>query len=342
MPRPSAAPAGPPPETVHETALGRLLCGDSLPWLGSLPSASVQLVVADPPYGIGKAPWDEFGSRETWLHWTASWLGELARALTSDGSAYVMGFPERLALVQWAAGDAFASCRWLVWAFRNRGNMARDWGRSHESILHLRKSRDFFFDLDAARVPYNAHTQRYPLRAQGASSQFGRSARAAAHPAAAAWEPHPLGARPRDVLEVPLLNNGMAERTPHPTQKPEELLRRLVAACSRPGDLVVDPFSGSGSTAVVCEMLGRRWLACERDPGYCGWAKERLLAVQRGEHGIGALDRATERMQANRLKVREKTRRTSPSPGAAVPAPAEAGTRFATADRGSGEGVGPD
>jgi site-specific DNA-methyltransferase (adenine-specific) len=276
--------------------LGTLHRGDCLPWLAGLPEGSVDLVVTDPPYGIGKAWWDTFDDRRAYVAWAEGWLADVARVLSPRGTAYVMGFSEVLADLKWACGDRFAGTRWLVWAFRNRGNLRGDWGRSHESILHLRKSRDFTMDVDAVRVPYNAHTQRYPERAQGASSQFGAGG--------GSWRPHPGGAKPRDVLEIPLLNNGMAEKTDHPTQKPEELIRRLVAASSQPGDLVLDPFGGSGTTAVVCELLGRRWAVCEREADYVAMATARLDAVRRGEHTLADLERAERKMAENRSKVR--------------------------------------
>jgi site-specific DNA-methyltransferase (adenine-specific) len=284
-------------EVRASTSLGALYQGDSLLWLASLQDASVHLVVADPPYGIGKAEWDTFASRKTYVDWARAWLQEVQRILVPTGTAYVMGFSEVLADLRWAAGEGFAGCRWLVWSYRNKGNLGSDWGRSHESLLHLRKSTSFTMNLDAVRVPYNAHTQQYPKRMQGESSQFGAGKKAS-------WEPHPLGAKPRDVLEIPVLNNGMAEKTGHPTQKPEELIRRLVAASSNPGEQVVDPFGGSGTTAVVCELLGRKWAVCEQQTDYIAMACARLERVQNGAHSLAALDEAAHRMGANRAKVR--------------------------------------
>ena len=82
--------------------------------------------------------------------------------------------------------------------------------------------------------------------------------------------------KPRDVLDIPTLCNGMSEKTDHPTQKPEELIRRLVRASSVKGDLVVDPFVGSGTTLVVAEALGRRWAGADNDPRYVGLTRARL------------------------------------------------------------------
>ena len=285
------------PTVAHSTSLGSLLHGDCRPWLAALPAASVELVVADPPYGINKAEWDTFADRRAYVDWARSWLLDVARVLKSDGSAYVMGMSEVLADVKWAAADAFTGCRWLVWSYRNKANLGRDWGRSHESILHLRRGRSFHFDVDAVRVPYNAHTRRYPVRDQGTNSAFGPHR-------GKGWSPHPLGAKPRDVLEIPILNNGMAEKTLHPTQKPLELVRRLVASSSRVGDLVVDPFGGSGTTAVVAELLGRRWLVCEREAEFIDAARERLVSVGAGSLTAVGLQAGEQAMLANRSKVR--------------------------------------
>ncbi|MCO4771235.1 MAG: site-specific DNA-methyltransferase [Deltaproteobacteria bacterium] len=263
----------------------------------SLPEASVRLVVADPPYGVRKAEWDTFASREAYIAWSEQWLAAAARVLTPDGSAYVMGFSEVLADVKQAAMTSFEGCRWLVWHYRNKANLGKDWGRSHESILHLRKSRNFVFHVDAVRIPYNAHTQKYPARKQGETSAFKKGR-------GSSWTPHPLGAKPRDVLEIPILNNGMAEKTPHPTQKPLELIRRLVVASSDEDDLVIDPFSGSGTTSVVCEITGRRWAVCDQDADYCGYAQERLERVVSGEFGVDDLMKTERSMRANRRKVR--------------------------------------
>ncbi len=255
--------------TVLETSLGRLERADALAWLESLEPRSVDLVIADPPYSIGKADWDHFESPEAYLAWTRSWVQAAQRALKPHGSLYLMGFSEILADVKVAVAGSFESCRWLVWFYRNKANLRDDWGRSHESVLHLRNGPAITFNTDPVRIPYNAHTTRYPDRVQAETSQYGGAR-------TDTWRPHPLGARPRDMIEVPVLANGTAEKTDHPTQKPVQLIRKFVLASSNEGDLVVDPFSGSGTTAVTCELLGRRWRACDLDPHWCAVAAERV------------------------------------------------------------------
>lgn len=85
-----------------------------------------------------------------------------------------------------------------------------------------------------------------------------------------------MGSKPKDIIEIPTTCNGMGEKTPHPTQKPEELVRKYVLAASTTGELVVDPFSGSGTTAVVATQLGRRFKTCDLSTEYNTWAAQRL------------------------------------------------------------------
>lgn len=268
------APEG--PTRAYATPRGELWRADALELLRAQPAQSVRLVVADPPYAIDKAEWDEFESLEVYVDWCDAWLAEVQRVLAEDGSAYVCGFSEILAEVKVRSAKRFAGgCRWLVWAYRNKANLGSDWGRSHESILHLRNGRRVVMNVDAVRVPYNDHTRRYPERVQAVTSQYGGASARRDR-----WTPHPLGAKPRDVLEVPTICNGMAEKTAHPTQKPEELLRRLVLASSDEGDLVLDPFCGSGTTLVVAERHQRRWLGADADARYVGIARDRLRSLE--------------------------------------------------------------
>lgn len=262
----------------YEHKLGKLFLGDWLPWLASLETGAADLIFADPPYNVKKADWDEFESHDQYIEWSTKWIKEAARVLKKDGTLFVCNFSEILADVKVAAMPFFKGCRWIVWHYKNKANLGTDWGRSHESIVHFRKSRVFQLNLDDVRIPYGAHTLKYPVHPQAQTSQYGGNGKAKEREH---WTPHPKGAKPKDVMDIPTTCNGMNEKTPHPTQKPEELIRRLVLAASGPGDLVVDPFSGAGTTAVVCEQLGRRWMACDCNATYNEWAIARLNAVPR-------------------------------------------------------------
>ena len=256
---------------------GYLYQGDSIQWLACLPSNSVDLVFADPPYNIKKADWDNFENQEEYIKWSIQWIKEASRILKREGSLYICGFSEILADVKHPASKYFKHCRWLIWHYKNKGNMGNDWGRSHESILHFRKSQATKLNIDDVRTPYGAHTLKYPAHPQAETSIFGKGSTKKRND----WVPNPSGAKPKDVFDIPTTCNGMGEKTPHPTQKPEELLRRIILASSNEGDMVVDPFSGSGTTAVVAEQLQRHWLACDLSAEYNKWAIERITNVRR-------------------------------------------------------------
>lgn len=258
-----------PPFYCHRNGL--LFTADSIEWLQTVESCSVDLIFADPPYNIKKADWDKFESQEQYITWSLLWVREAARILKSTGSLYICGFSEILADLKHPSMQYFKSCKWLIWHYKNKANLGNDWGRSHESILHLRKSKDFKINIDDVRVPYGAHTLRYPSHPQAESSQYGNGKKRPND-----WTPHPNGAKPKDVFEIPTICNGMNEKTKHPTQKPEELLRKILLSSSNENDIVLDPFSGSGTSVVVAEQLGRKWVGCDINEEYNSWAIERL------------------------------------------------------------------
>jgi len=264
----------------HEN--GQLWQGDSIAWLQSLPSESANMIFADPPYNIKKAEWDNFESQEEYIKFSMQWIEQAARILKPSGTLFVCGFSEILADLKHPATKYFKSCRWIIWHYKNKANLGKDWGRSHESILHFRKTNNFTFNIDDIRIPYGEHTLKYPSHPQAETSQYGNG-KNGNH----IWEPHPLGAKPKDVLEIPqdiieipTTCNGMHEKTPHPTQKPEELLRKLILATSNVGDTIIDPFCGSGTTPVCAEQLKRKWKACDLSPEYLDWTVNRIELVE--------------------------------------------------------------
>jgi len=264
------------PALFYSHPHGEIWIGDVTAWLRSLQTETADLIFADPPYNIKKAEWDTFDSQQQYVKWSLEWIEQAARALKPTGTMYICGFSEILADLKLPASRFFRGCRWLVWHYKNKANLGADWGRSHESILHFRKSKAFTFSVDDVRIPYGNHTLQYPEHPQAETSQYGKGHSGKKR----VWRPHPRGAKPKDVLEIPTTCNGMHEKTPHPTQKPEELLRRLLLASSQPGDLVIDPFLGSGTTAVVAEQLKRKWKGCDISLEYCQWAARRIELVE--------------------------------------------------------------
>jgi site-specific DNA-methyltransferase (adenine-specific) len=133
--------AASPPHRAWQGPGGSLWLADVMDLLGTLPDGSVDLVVTDPPYAIGKADWDEFASLDAYVDWCDRWLAEVARVLAPHGSAYVCGFSEILADVKARSARRFAGCRWLVWYYKNKANLgATGGGRTSRSCTCGRRA----------------------------------------------------------------------------------------------------------------------------------------------------------------------------------------------------------
>ena len=153
---------GDQPAVFYDHPQGQIWLGDSIAWLRSLPAQSVDLAFCDPPYNIKKAEWDTFESQQEYVRWFLQWIEQAARVLKPTGTLYICGFSEILADLKLPASAFFQGCRWLVWHYKNKANLGRDWGRSHESILHFCKTRQFTMNVDDVRIPYGSHTLKYP------------------------------------------------------------------------------------------------------------------------------------------------------------------------------------
>jgi len=194
------------PSLYYDHPNGELWIGDAIAWLSSISTGSVDLIFADPPYNIKKAEWDTFDSQQRYVEWSLEWIEHAARVLKPAGTMYICGFSEILADLKVPASRFFKGCRWLVWHYKNKANLGNDWGRSHESLLHFRKSKKFTLNVDDIRIPYGAHTQKYPSHPQAKTSNFGNGKKRDN------WTPHPLGAKPKDVIEIRLRATGCTRR----------------------------------------------------------------------------------------------------------------------------------
>ena len=243
---------------------------DCLEGLRNLPDESVDIVLADPPYNIGK----DFGNNsdkqkfQTYLAWCDTWIQECVRVLQPHGTFYIFGFSEILAYIR-VRMDSFhdVHVRWLVWNYDN--NFTRStlhfWQRSHESILCCYKQKPTF-DRDSVRVPYSPkYLNKYKNRPNVPRKRTD-SGRYKSIVAETTYNLHPAGALPRDVIKIPTLSGGgsVKEKVNHPTQKPIALCRYLLRACkvtkkdSKPDSLtrtrLVVPFAGSGTECVAAIM----------------------------------------------------------------------------------------
>lgn len=257
-------------------SLHALVVSDCLELLRSLPSGSVQLVVCDPPYNIAMADWD---ARGDYVAWAASWLAEVERVLAPTGNLAIFGGLQFQAeagsgdllsiLAHLRARPAMRLVNLIVWAYPNGMSAARFFANRHEEIAWFARSSKYYFDLDAVREPYDEATKRTYLkdkRLLAASVEKGRN--------------------PTNVWRMQRLNGNSKERVGHPTQKPREVIRRLVRALSYPGSVVLDFFGGSCVTTRVAIEEGRHSIVADRDPKLREYWKKQGAGAMVGEHAI--------------------------------------------------------
>jgi len=266
-----------PPAPTAQPLRQEVLCGDALLLLPTLPSESAQIVLADPPYNIGK----DFGNAsdrqplDVYLAWCDRWIQECLRILKPNGTMFIYGFSEHLALILSRIPLAVQR-RWLIWHYTNKNVPSLQfWQRSHESILVLWKA-DKVFHRDAVREPY---TEGFLNGAAGRTRQATRG-RFSKGDQTTTYTAHANGALPRDVLKIPALAGGAGagERVNHPTQKPLALCDRLLRSCEQAATegYVLVPFAGSGSECVAAKKRGLPFVGMELNPEYVSLIHERL------------------------------------------------------------------
>jgi modification methylase len=260
------------PKTYNDNnllATDVILSGDCLDIMRGLPEASIDLVFADPPYNLQlkgelhrpdnsrvdavDEHWDRFASFAAYDEFSRAWLAEARRLLKPDGALWVIGSYHNIFRLGAALQDAgFWILNDVVWRKSNpmpnfRGKRLTN---AHETLIWAARS-------DQSRYTFN-------YEAMKALNE---------------------GVQMRSDWVIPLctgaerLKNDAGDKA-HPTQKPEALLHRALVASTRPGDIVLDPFFGTGTTGAVAKRLGRRFIGIEREPAYIAAAEARLAAVR--------------------------------------------------------------
>jgi DNA modification methylase len=250
----------------------QLLTGDCLQLMPTLPDASVHLVVADPPYfRVLKEGWDnQWRDEDAYLDWSLRWMRHAMRLLVPGGLLYCFGQTGKrehvwLHLMSRATRE-FDYHDLIIWDRAVGYNERRDsFTPAYEQILVLRKEgAPPRFDKDAVREPYDERTIKQYARDSRYKDPQARMAHLR------------RGKYATNLWRVPSLKGSSGEKCGHPTQKPRALVERIVLSSSRVGDIVFDPFIGSGTTAVVAQSCGREWLGIEVDTNIANSARKRL------------------------------------------------------------------
>ncbi|HJS07247.1 MAG TPA: site-specific DNA-methyltransferase [Pirellulales bacterium] len=270
------------------TPVNKLLNCDCIAGMQELPAGSVDLAFADPPFNIGYQ-YDVYRDKlksERYLAWCRDWIGEVVRVLKADGTFWL------------AIGDEYAAelkvmmqhelglhCRsWVVWYYTFGVNCTKKFSRSHAHLFHMVKDKkSFTFNNSSIRVP----SARQLVYGDDRANPNGR------------LPDDTWILRPQDIPQsfqadedtwyVPRINGTFKEREGwHGCQMPEQLLGRVIRACSHEGELVLDPFGGSGTTLAVAKKLGRCYLGYELSAEYAARIEKRLASIKPGDPLDGA------------------------------------------------------
>jgi site-specific DNA-methyltransferase (adenine-specific) len=229
-----------------------IIQGDAIDLFQSVEDSSVDLIIADPPYNLGK----DYGNNHDqksfteYLGFSRTWLGEAKRVLKPHGTIYVfMGvrfISYLFDILDREQNLIFNS--WISWHYTQGMGKKRGFSPRHDDILMFTKTDNFKFNLDSVRIPQKYYRSRNNMR----------------------------GANPGDVWQFSHVHYSHPNRHAHPTQKPEGLIERMVLASSDEGDLILDPFCGSGTTLRVCQQLNRKAIGYELNHEYVDMARVRL------------------------------------------------------------------
>jgi site-specific DNA-methyltransferase (adenine-specific) len=254
-----------------------IIHGDSLQELPKLPDNSAQIIIADPPYNIGK----DFGNNsdkqpmDEYLKWCENWIKECLRILKPNGTMFVYGFSEILALIL-SKVPYNIHRRWIIWHYTNKNVASLNfWQRSHESILVLWKDEKVFHRDDIRE----AYTEGF-LNGAAGKERTATKGRFSNGNKTTTYNAHPNGALPRDVIKIPALAGGAGknERVDHPTQKPIALCEKLLLSCKQTDGYVLIPFAGSGSECVAAKKMGLPFVGIELNEQYVNLINERLMS----------------------------------------------------------------
>lgn len=251
-----------------------LLHGDALTILPTLPAGHFQSIIADPPYFkvLKDQVWDNaWPTPEAYLEWTLDWVRACRRTLRDDGLFFIFGQLGKREHV-WLHMCSMLAREMqfhdmLIWDRAVGYNERRDsFTPQYEMVLVLRQSASAkpYFDKDAVRLPYDEPTIQTYLRDNRYKDKTAREAHLR------------KGKFATNILRVPSLKGQTLEKAGHPSQKPLALINHLVACSTRPGDTILDPFLGSGTTAVCCQSLGRNWVGIEKHADYVKITRRRL------------------------------------------------------------------
>lgn len=240
-----------------------IIIGDCIDYLDYIKDESCQLVFADPPYNIGKKFGDlkyKWDTPDEYRGWCINWIEKCIKKLTPDGSVMIMGHPRFSSyIVPYLDKNLFYTNQ-IIYYYTDGMPEKKNFERRYEMILYYRKSEDkYIFNIDDVRVPLVRYDKHSNLNGKNPND---------------VWQINRVRWNSKERVSLP--NNKIA----HVAQKPIRLLRRILLAVTNKGDVILDPFLGTGTTSVAAKELGRKSIGIEIYPDYAKIAMERIESTK--------------------------------------------------------------
>ncbi|MFL5909622.1 MAG: DNA methyltransferase [Gaiellaceae bacterium] len=276
---------------AHLLKPGVLYRGDNVRILADMPEGSVDLIYLDPPFFSNRSYeviWGDeselrsfldrwSGGIEVYIAWMRERMLALHRVLSPTGTLYLHCDWHASHYLKVMVDEVFGGSRHfqneIVWYYRGGGVSKYRWGRRHDVLLMYTKSpkkTGWTFNVDPVRMEYSPESQerlKYTARSFRGDRVYEN------------YRPNPLGKHPDDVWSIQPLMPSSRKKLGYPTQKPEALLQNVVLASSNPGDLVLDPFCGCGTTLSVAQQTDRDWVGIDISPRAIDVCQDRLTAL---------------------------------------------------------------
>ncbi len=244
---------------------------DCFDFLKKIDNNSINLAVIDPPYNMSKADWDTFKNQKDFLTFTFKWIDALIPKLKENGSLYIFNTPFNSAFIlQYLVSKEMIFQNWITWDKRDGlGSAKTKYSNGQETILFFTKSNQHIFNYNAIRVPYES-TERMEHATKKGILKNGKR-----------WFPNPKGRFCGEVWHISSERhkrkvNGKTQKMGHLTPKPLDLVERIIKASSKEGDLVLDCFVGSGTTALASKRLNRNFICSDKSKEYVKLAERNI------------------------------------------------------------------
>ncbi len=253
-----------------------ILCGNALKLINDIETNSIDVVIADPPYNLGKDYGNDSDKKSfnSYLDFSKQWISECYRVLKPTGTIYIFMGVRFISYIYMIIEQEYNMLfnSWITWHYTQGIGKTKGFSPRHDDILMFTKTKNFVFNINNIRIPQKHYRSINNMD----------------------------GANPGDVWQFSHIHYSNPERENHPTQKPEALIERMILASSNEYDDILDPFSGSGTTLRVSQILNRNCIGFELNQEYVNLTKDRL---QKSFNGFDSVD---ERKNRKSLDFKEK------------------------------------